>query len=534
MDSTYRFDGMREGVKIMARQLAATAYSPSTFVKIGHQMPHVDPYTQTQTSGEFDTTQDYFLSVATTPIVLLALGLFSCIIFVLLLVTRCCFRCMSCAPNEDDYLKRPYNGDRLAWANKTVKTRRIVLGFFVAFLLLALAADHALHWGNAELDSGVSVAMTSLTTLSNFFSALYTDTQALSEGFGDMSEGVTALTTASCSYLSTLSATLESGETSTQTLADLLKPLPNYINKGNTYLTEYMIGYRTTVVYIFYAFIVVNLLLYSIVVYLRQTRMMKVLLFLTWWIVFLLTIICCIEMIFVIFLGDLCIDPITYILKPLPAGTVSDSVTYFTSCEGTNPFATSTDGVTSALTTIKSLLIDETPLASTAAVCTTRDERTARFKILDALCGTCSGYFEDASYTYSFYSSVEKYTSSKPGIDSTMTSLKSSITDCASLQTSLTGVFEGSLCGGIYSGFFVIWITQFITSFCLFLLMCCGSVLYQYFDNKYWTLGIDGHYQGGEGFSPTSIEETAVVNVDSNSQYPSDALVYNAREVEMK
>jgi hypothetical protein len=295
-----------------------------------------------------------------------------------------------------------------------------------------------------------------------------------------------------------------------------------------------MIGYRTTVVYIFYAFIVVNLLLYSIVVYLRQTRMMKVLLFLTWWIVFLLTIICCIEMIFVIFLGDLCIDPITYILKPLPAGTVSDSVTYFTSCEGTNPFATSTDGVTSALTTIKSLLIDETTSASTADMCRTDAQRTARFNILDALCGMCDGYFEDASYTYSFYSTGLKYTSSKPGIDSTMTSLKSSITDCASLQTSLTGVFEGSLCGGIYSGFFVIWITQFITSFCLFLLMCCGSVLYQYFDNKYWTLGIDGHYQGGEGFSPTSIEETAVVNVDSNSQYPSDALVYNAREVEMK
>lgn len=307
MDSNYRFDNLRAGIQYAGRQLAKIAYTPTQFVKIGHSIPHVDPMTRQKTDGSFDTTYNYFLSVATTPIVLLVIGLVSCIIFALLLLTRCCFRCMSCAPNEDDYLKRPYNGDRLAWANKTVKTRRIVFGFFVTFLLFALAADHALHWGNAELDSGVAVAISALTTLSTFFSSLYTDTTSLSSGFSGMSTGFGSFSTnctgnsAVSSAISSLSSSLNSGASSTSILAGLLEPLPTYLNLGKTYLSDYMIDYRSIIVYILYAFIAGNIFLYALVVYFRQARLMKLLLFLTYFIVFILTIICCIEMIFVIF-----------------------------------------------------------------------------------------------------------------------------------------------------------------------------------------------------------------------------------------
>lgn len=177
---------------------------------------------------------------------------------------------------------------------------------------------------------------------------------------------------------------------------------------------------------------------------------------------------------------------------------------------------------------------------SLATACKTAVDKTVRFGILNNLCGSCNGYFSGtgtgagkAEYDYASGSTYSP-SASIAGVNATTYSLIDTLFDCSPIQTTLTGIFEGSLCGGIYSGFFVIWITQFITSLCLYLTMCCGVVLYQYFDNKYWTLGIDGQYKGGEAFSPSNIEETAVVNVDSNAQHHGDALVYNAREVEMK
>ena len=61
------------------------------------------------------------------------------------------------------------------------------------------------------------------------------------------------------------------------------------------------------------------------------------------------TIMVCIEFIFVIFLGDFCMDPINIILS-LVDGTVKNNIEYFVTCDSAkDPFTAYTAGISTAL-----------------------------------------------------------------------------------------------------------------------------------------------------------------------------------------
>ena len=53
---------------------------------------------------------------------------------------------------------------------------------------------------------------------------------------------------------------------------------------------------------------------------------------------------------------------------------------------------------------------------------------------------------------------------------------------CPSLKNIVLTFLNDSLCGGIYSGIYSIWISQLITSFFLLMLLITASILYQYYD----------------------------------------------------
>ena len=65
------------------------------------------------------------------------------------------------------------------------------------------------------------------------------------------------------------------------------------------------------------------------------------------------TIMVCIEFVFVIFLGDFCMDPINIILS-LVDGTVKNNIEYFVTCDSAkDPFTDYTTGITDALADLK-------------------------------------------------------------------------------------------------------------------------------------------------------------------------------------
>ncbi len=117
--------------------------------------------------------------------------------------------------------------------------------------------------------------------------------------------------------------------------------------------------------------------------------------------------------------------------------------------------------------------------------------------------------------------------------------------DCEPYKSVVLGFIEDSFCDSAYSGLFVMvrnsfihsfthslllthsfqWICQFICSGCLYCTMCCASVLYHYFDDKYWTLTADG-------YSQASGDDTQMDNVYASTNAPKgeSAPVYDAKK----
>lgn len=58
-------------------------------------------------------------------------------------------------------------------------------------------------------------------------------------------------------------------------------------------------------------------------------------------------------------------------------------------------------------------------------------------------------------------------------------------TRCSSLQSSFDNFAETNLCGDTYLGFYIIWLSQYLTAGCLFLMTVAASIIYQLF-GRYW------------------------------------------------
>ena len=60
-----------------------------------------------------------------------------------------------------------------------------------------------------------------------------------------------------------------------------------------------------------------------------------------------------------------------------------------------------------------------------------------------------------------------------------------SFKDCPAIQTPLIGTFE-EICVKPFNGFFGVWICFFVALPCLYAMVAVSSVVYEYFDPKFW------------------------------------------------
>ena len=58
-------------------------------------------------------------------------------------------------------------------------------------------------------------------------------------------------------------------------------------------------------------------------------------------------------------------------------------------------------------------------------------------------------------------------------------------TQCSQIQSSFDTFAETNLCGDTFLGFYIIWLSQYLTAGCLFLMTVVASIIYQLF-GRYW------------------------------------------------
>jgi hypothetical protein len=164
-----------------------------------------------------------------------------------------------------------------------------------------------------------------------------------------------------------------------------------------------------------------------------------------------LTILACVEMVVVTLLADFCMDPSANVLSLLPAGSMKDILKFYITCTGSSPFSTFADNSSAYAALIN---------------------------------GTLSEITQQPGYSSSSLpncvSMLQTQINSLFGLlDDLFTQL-----DCPSLFAVWDKAINSSLCTSGYDGFFVIWITHFVTAAAMFLVLITLSYFYEMYKDS--------------------------------------------------
>jgi hypothetical protein len=149
-------------------------------------------------------------------------------------------------------------------------------------------------------------------------------------------------------------------------------------------------------------------------------------------------------------IADFCQDPIPFALQVLdPTTTSFETISYYSTCNGTSPFATYLDSAQQAVTYFN--------------------------ENIDDLVAACP----DSTYVAAMKSEL-------PLLNSEFDDILN-ITACPPFQEQVQSVLQDAVCDSGFTGMFIIWSSQYVTAFLLFALTVLASVAYQYF-GQYWNI----------------------------------------------
>lgn len=480
--SSWNLVGTAVALSLIKVAVGIETYSPSNEVKQAHNIPRID-YTKggisEYDSFNFTSTsevtgskgQNYLMGVVTLPIILIGLAVVSLFFFNFLICCRFCCKCLRCAPSEEDINEHP---------EKVVKARNRVIFFFFFFMFVCLFADHMIYYGNTQLDLGAYDLIDAADELNDVF---YNLGDSLDWTSGNSTLVNNQLDNSDClkdtTYVSgdlaTAKTDLQSGLTTLTdaigSLSDMIDPMPTQIDRLKDAIEQYMVVYKTYVLFCSYAAIVALMFLYTIGVVLQSECILVILILASEGIVLVMSILCGIMMIFITFTADICMDP-TEKFANLAPGSLKDVVLYFGECSVANPYSSSISSASSAMNEMSTAISAIGPLcydvyALSSNTVDYRDE--------------IGDWYDAGNNTLAISDSIDKLNTDL---------------DCPTLQSIYHLLINESLCTNLFGGFYKFWVSEYVVSGMLFFVMIMASVIYHYFGVAWKLKKTEAHTHG--------------------------------------
>jgi hypothetical protein len=474
----------------------ALAYQATNAVKAVHNTPHSYTSLFKHDHGHSILSPEYTNSLVIFPAVMLGAGLISILIFTTLWLFRCictaccrCCKCLQCLPDESR--AKSMDDDQLAdLRHKIVRSRRKVLGFFLGFVLLGILASQTTLLGNSYIDQGVDMGGVALAKAYDYTSSVADYSGQIHQEIVSI-EGI--LNKDPCvelyrDFLGDIFSAINQTKAITFSVESNLRSLSGQLGQGQGELNRYAVRDKDIYVYSIYAIAMAILLLFIISLYIRKPSFSKVLTGMSLIAVVTLSVTLFLQTIGIIFLSDLCIDPAKNIASFLPAGDTRSLMLYYTTCQGTSPLHQQVSNATSYINNLR------------------------------------SSYEFIRNYTYlcpagSNLSSIEPYIQaiSKNAIELI------SLTDCTTIYDVWNHGVNQGLCTYLFNGLFTFWIGQYVLSGSLFLAMCFGVVLYDYYGHLWKVTDNDEN-----SYDPNHVDRccgAAMVVSSSDQNKKFDALV---------
>ena len=410
------------------------------------------------TEATYSAERNYLVGITSLPVALMVIGLVSIFIFQLILFLRCCCKCVKCAPDEDDIAQHP---------EKVIKSRnRVVWGFWL-FLLIMIAADNFLYFGNDELEKGAVNIVKSAKTLRDIFTNLIAETANMVSQVGIMETIVQAIANNNCGDVSAKGTEMQAMQDAVTamsgafaTINGILQPVPGFLNSAVDYTEKYGQEMKTMALYYLYAFVLAIGLLFLA----GSCYSSKWVLFLT---TFIGEVVCLFStviggffMIIVTVYADFCYDPSGNLSSAVPGSSSQDMATYYSTCVGTDPFDSYLTEASNGVT----------------------DFSTEFGSTFDTMC-----FSNHPEYTANVAAAAASISSSLSQV--------SAQTDCEPIYMVYNQFLNQGICDNTFTGMWNVWLSVCVTSISLYFLMCFSSVMWQYFGVA-WKLRPDNVHTG--------------------------------------
>lgn len=468
------------------------AYKPSTEVMSIHNFPRMN-YETTALSedNEWALTSDfsqidlnttnivlknYIIGLITLPVLWIIIGVASIILFQFFITCRCLCRCLKCAPNEDDIASSP---------EKVIKSRNRMVWGFKLFLLLMIAGDVLLYFGNTSFETGTANIIKSANLLKTIFLGLIVETKAMIANLTILQTQTQLVATGGCDgttenfsgskFPTGIAPAIASMTSAFNSILSLVDQVPKLLDTVIDNSDKFGNTYRQMGLYALAGFVV----LVALIFYIGYFCASKVILFFG---VFLGEVTCLVGTIFgglflviISLYADLCVDPSKNLGAMSPDST-KDMLAYFSTCVGTDPFDKPLTDATTAMNDFTSSI---NPMQG------------------DCLPDNWTALLDASSDIVASFGAINVQT------------------DCEPLYKVYDTFVNQAICNNAFAGFYNVWLSICCSSIMLFFLMIFTSVMWQYFGVS-WKLRPDNVHTGNH---------MHLVGTNGQPQQPHDALM---------
>jgi hypothetical protein len=429
----------------------AGKYSPTDVVESVHNYPRFDPTTGEESDNEVKFTDTaYIVGTQGLPAYILGLGLIACMLLPFCLALRCCCHGMQCRPGQGAPTEPDKHDDHYYVRNT------YLFGAYYLCCLLAVVVVQLIFMADAELVKAIDNASDYATDMKNDLNDVLDDAK---ETIGKTDEAMDhvidddiceALENALDAFKDTVSAV----ETFVEPLPDYFATMADYIDMALPWEKNILIGC--------YIGIMCFIVIYVALDYLKSGQGLKIMFPLTWLVVIALTLVCTLELSFLIITCDVCMDPGGILADN--AGIKSDTGTFILQYAGSADQKACANS-TSLEVDIQSALSERETVYNELNEPISDDDATTIAEYCDnSGNGLISSLFAD------------------DGSVDVLTSGMADLVSCKTINTMWVELVEKSICEFFTSGLYYFWLSKHISALFLYLMLCLSSLTWHYFE----------------------------------------------------
>ncbi len=427
-------------------------YKPTPEVQATHALLHIDPYTFSIVSADFDPmNRDYLQSLITLPVILFALGILA--VLFLLIISNCftpnsCFWkycwyyicCCFCCPKKPK-VRTPEEIEekKRAWEAKKAKTVK----YCYSAIGLIFSANLFLWMGNADMTTAFDTISSGIddmvSLLGTILGAVYSNSDSINNGATNLKN---YLQSADCtsnlqpSDLNSMTSFADSIASAAQSIYDLANPFVATMDSFGNQVDAQRPQKDKWVLIVFLCLLGICLG-NAATVYCKSKVWSFLMSIISYVLIVLLLIVCTVSMVIVMGLSDFCIDPSGNIAGLFSEGSsMVNTVTYYTECKGNNsPFGSYISDISYGINNITSL-----------------------FGVSNTCTNNLQGAIDDISASLLVVSdSVE----------------------CNGINDVYDQLINQATCGSGFSGVYKFWGDLYFLALFFFIMLCCIAALFE-------------------------------------------------------